>query len=62
MYNLEKLTTQVTQDKEKQNNNTKQYVLDTAMRKRKTCLILCGSYNCMFEYKQIQLSIEDFVS
>ena len=34
MYNLEKLTTQVTQDKEKQNNNTKQYVLDTAMRKQ----------------------------
>ena len=33
MDNLEKLTTQGTQDEEKQSKNTTQYALDTAMRK-----------------------------
>ena len=33
MDNPEKLTTQGTQDKEKQNKNTTQYVLDTTVRK-----------------------------
>jgi len=34
MYNPEKLTTQGTQEEEKQNTNTLQYVLDTTMRKQ----------------------------
>ena len=34
MDNPEKLATQGTQDKEKQNKNTTQYVLDTTMRKQ----------------------------
>ena len=34
MDNPEKLVTQGTQDKEKQNKNTTQYVLDTTMRKQ----------------------------
>jgi len=34
MDNLEKLATQATQDDEKQNKNTTQYVLDTTMRKQ----------------------------
>ena len=33
MDNPEKLTTQGTPDKEKQNKNTTQYVLDTTVRK-----------------------------
>ena len=33
-YNPEKLPTQVTQDEEKQNINTMQYVLDTNIRKQ----------------------------
>ncbi len=33
MNNTEKPTTQDTQDKDKQNKNTTQYTLDTAMRK-----------------------------
>jgi len=36
MNNPEKLATQVTQDEEKQNKNTTQYVLDTTMRKHNT--------------------------
>ena len=34
MENLEKLATQGTQDEDKQNKNTTQYVLDTNMRKQ----------------------------
>jgi hypothetical protein len=34
MDNLEKLATWGTQDEEKQNKNTTQYVLDTTMRKK----------------------------
>jgi len=34
MYNLEKLATYGTQDEEKQNKNTTQYVLDTTIRKQ----------------------------
>ena len=34
MDNPEKLATQGTQDEEKQNNNTTQYVLDTTIRKQ----------------------------
>ena len=34
MKNSEKLTTLGTQDQEKQNKNTTQYVLDTTMRKQ----------------------------
>ena len=34
MENPEKLATQDTQDEEKQNKNTTQYVLDTTMRKQ----------------------------
>ena len=34
MNNLEKLATQSTQDKETQNKNTTQYVLDTTTRKQ----------------------------
>ena len=34
MSNPEKLETYVTQDKEKQNKNKTQYVLDTTMRKQ----------------------------
>ena len=34
MENPEKLSTQDTQDEDKQNNNTTQYVLDTTMRKQ----------------------------
>ena len=34
MDNLEKLATQATQDKQKQNKNTTQYVLDTITRKQ----------------------------
>jgi len=34
MDNSEKLATYVTQDEEKQNKNTTQYVLDTTMRKQ----------------------------
>jgi len=35
LNNPEKLATQGTQDKEKQNKNTTQYVLDTTIRKQK---------------------------
>ena len=34
MDNPEKLATQITQDENKQNKNTTQYVLDTTMRKQ----------------------------
>jgi len=34
MDNPEKLATQITQDEEKQNKNTTQYVLDTTIRKQ----------------------------
>ena len=34
MNNPEKLATQITQDENKQNKNTTQYVLDTTMRKQ----------------------------
>ena len=34
MENSEKLATQVTQDEEKQNKNTTQYVLDTFVHKQ----------------------------
>ena len=34
MENPEKLSTQDTQDEDKQNKNTTQYVLDTTMRKQ----------------------------
>jgi hypothetical protein len=34
MENPEKLSTKDTQDEDKQNNNTTQYVLDTTMRKQ----------------------------
>ena len=34
MYNTEKLATQATQNEDKQNKNTTQYLLDTTTRKQ----------------------------
>jgi hypothetical protein len=40
MENPEKLSTKDTQDEDKQNNNTTQYVLDTTMRKQTQTWVL----------------------
>jgi hypothetical protein len=40
MNNLEKLTTLGTQDKDKQNKNTTQYVFDTAIRKQRQITLI----------------------
>ena len=54
MDNIEKLETKCTQDEDKQNKNTTQYVLDTTIRKHtKTTQIRSNP-----SYKQLEVKIK----